>query len=88
LAIIAGGHLGATYFAMRIRSRSLSCETTRLIEPVRATGAYSVELVDGNLLWRAPQGSGLGDAHTEPDVSPGLQLMLTLLGPFAPEEML
>jgi putative cardiolipin synthase len=77
-----------TEVALVIRSRSLSSETTRLIEPALATGAYHVELVDGNLLWRAPQGSGLGDAHTEPDVSPGLQLMLTLLGPFAPEEML
>ena len=47
-----------------------------------------MELIDGQLLWRAPEGSGLKDARTEPDTSIGLRLLLTLLGPLAPDEML
>ena len=53
-----------------------------------ARGAYKVELAEGQLIWRAPQGSGLADSRIEPDASTGLKLMLKLIGPFAPEEML
>ena len=42
----------------------------------------------GQLLWRAPQGSGLKDTRTEPDASLGLRLMVDLIAPFAPDEML
>jgi phosphatidylserine/phosphatidylglycerophosphate/cardiolipin synthase-like enzyme len=77
-----------TEVALLIHSAKLANETTRLIEPSMARGAYKVELVDGQLIWRAPQGSGLADTRTEPDASVGLKLMLKLIGPFAPEEML
>jgi hypothetical protein len=52
------------------------------------SGAYRVESVDQELVWRAPQGSDLQDSTTEPDASAGLKLLLKLLGPLAPEEML
>jgi putative cardiolipin synthase len=74
--------------ALVVRSRKLSDETTRLIEPALAAGAYKVELEDGQLVWRAPQGSQLKDSTTEPDASAGLKLMLMLVGPLAPDEML
>ena len=74
--------------ALVIRSRALSLEASRMIEPALTQGAWHVELVDGQLLWRAPEGSGLKDARTEPDTSIGLRLLLTLLGPLAPDEML
>ncbi|CAN5423593.1 phospholipase D family protein [soil metagenome] len=74
--------------AIIIRNRVLSLEATRMIEPALASGAYHVELSDGQLIWRAPQGSGLKDATTEPDVSITLRLLLKLIGPFAPDEML
>ncbi len=74
--------------ALLIRSRPLSLEATRLIEPALTNGAYHVELVDGKLIWRAPQGSGLKDSGTEPDASAGLKLLLKLIGPLAPDEML
>lgn len=74
--------------ALVIRSRALSLEAARMIEPALASGAYHVELVDGQLIWRAPQGSGLKDSTVEPDASVGLKLVLKLLGPFAPDEML
>lgn len=74
--------------AIVIRSRALSKEATRMIEPTLASGAYHVERVDGHLVWRAPQGSGLQDSTTEPDTSLSLRLLLKLIGPFAPNEML
>ena len=74
--------------AIIIRNHTLSQEATRMIEPALASGAYRVELIDGQLMWRAPQGSGLKDSTTEPDASLTLKLLLKLIGPFAPEEML
>lgn len=74
--------------ALVIRSRPLSLEATQLIEPALANAAYHVELVDGKLIWRAPQGSGIEDSTVEPDASIGLKLLVKLLGPFAPDEML
>ncbi|WP_431094714.1 phospholipase D-like domain-containing protein [Polaromonas aquatica] len=74
--------------AIVIRNRAISAEATRLIEPTLASGAYHVELENGQLVWRAPQGSQLKDSLVEPDASWGLKLMLKLIGPFAPDEML
>ena len=74
--------------AVVIRSAKLAAETTRLIEPGLAHGAYRVELDGGHLVWRAPQGSSLKDTRTEPDASLGLRLMVELIAPFAPDEML
>lgn len=77
-----------TEVALAIRSRKLAGDTIALIEPAMAHGAYKVELDKGQLVWRAPQGSGLADTRIEPDASTGLKLMLKLIGPFAPDEML
>ena len=74
--------------AVVVRNARLSLEATRLIEPGMTAGAYRVELVNGQLIWRAPQGSGLKDSATEPDASLGLRLMVNMIGPFAPDEML
>ena len=74
--------------AIAIRHRKLAAEATALIEPGLTTGAYKVELKDGQLIWRAPQGSGLSDATSEPDASFGLKLLVKIIGPFAPDEML
>jgi len=77
-----------TEVAIAIRNRQLASEATALIEPGLTTGAYRVELVDGQLIWRAPAGSGLLDATSEPDASLGLKLLVKVIGPFAPDEML
>jgi phosphatidylserine/phosphatidylglycerophosphate/cardiolipin synthase-like enzyme len=74
--------------AIAIRNRKLAAEATALIEPGLTTGAYRVELKDGQLIWRAPEGSGLPDATSEPDASLGLKLLVKIIGPFAPDEML
>ena len=74
--------------AIVIRNPALSLEATRLIEPALTKGAYQVKLVNEQLVWHAPQGSGLQDSPTEPDASLTLKLLLKLFGPFAPDEML
>ena len=81
--------------AVVVRNAALAQEVTRLIEPTLATGAYRVELVpnaqtgsQGQLVWRAPMGSQLKDATSEPDASAGLKLLIKLIGPFAPDEIL
>jgi phosphatidylserine/phosphatidylglycerophosphate/cardiolipin synthase-like enzyme len=74
--------------ALLIRSASLARTTLQEIEPAIRTGTYKVELVDGGLVWRAPQGSGLPDSTSEPDVSAGLKFLLLLAAPFAPDAML
>ncbi len=74
--------------AIVIRNRKLAVEATALIEPGITTGAYRVELKDGQLVWRAPPGSGLPDTTSEPDASMGLKLMVRMIAPFAPDEML
>ena len=74
--------------AIAIRNRKLSAEATALIEPALTSGAYRVELQDGRLIWRAPRGSGLQDTTSEPDASAGLKLLVRMIAPFAPDEML
>ena len=74
--------------AIAIRNRKLSAEATSLIEPGLSSGAYRVELKDGQLIWRAPKGSGLPDSTSEPDASVGLKLLVRMIAPFAPDEML
>ena len=74
--------------AIAIRNAAISREAIRLIEPTIANGAYHVQLQGDQLVWRAPQGSGFKDSTTEPDASIGLKMMLLLIAPFAPDEML
>ena len=74
--------------AIVIRNRALAAEATRMIEPGLATDAYRVEQVGGQLVWRAPQKSGLNDVSVEPDASLSLRLMIKIIAPFAPDEML
>jgi cardiolipin synthase C len=74
--------------AIVIRNRALSLEASRMIEPALAQGAWRVELQDGQLLWRAPAGSALPDSRSEPAASLALRMLLGLIGPLAPDEML
>ena len=74
--------------AIVIRNGKLALEATNLIEPGLATRSYRMELSEGRLTWHAPKGSGLKDSAIEPDASLGLRLMVDLISPFAPDEML
>ena len=74
--------------ALLMRSPALARQSTQLIEPTLMTGAYRLEARDGGLIWHAPQGSKLPDSTQEPDASLSLRLLLKIVGPLAPEEML
>jgi len=74
--------------ALVIRSAALTSEATRQVEQTFAHGAYRVMLNGGTLLWKAPPGAPFKDAATEPDASAKLRLLVNLIGPFAPDEML
>ena len=77
-----------TEIALLIRSGELSRSAVAQIDTVMRQGAWRVEQSDGSLVWRAPEGSQLKDARTEPDTSAGLRLLLKLVGPLAPDELL
>ncbi len=74
--------------ALLIRSGALAGESIRHVDATIAQGAYRVEPAGEGLVWRAPPGASFKDAHTEPEASAKLKLLVQLVGPFAPEEML
>lgn len=74
--------------ALVIRSAPLARESIRLVETSFAKGAYRLELADGKLHWRAPPGASFEDASSEPEASAKLKLLVNVLGPLAPDEML
>lgn len=77
-----------TEIALLIRSDELSRVAAGKIQTALGEGAWHVELNDGHLVWRAPQGSGLQDTTTEPDASASLRMLLKLFGPLAPDKLL
>ena len=74
--------------ALVIRSPALSQQAIKLVENSLAKGAYRLELAGGSLRWRAPPGAPFKDASSEPDASAKLKLLVDVLGPLAPDEML
>jgi putative cardiolipin synthase len=74
--------------ALLIRSRAVSLEAARQVDATVAQGAYRLELDKGDLVWRAPQGAPFKDARSEPEASTSLKMMVRLIAPFAPDEML
>ncbi len=74
--------------ALLIRSGALAGESIRHVEATIGQGAYRLELAGEGLRWRAPPGAPYKDTHTEPEASAKLKLLVQLVGPFAPEEML
>jgi putative cardiolipin synthase len=74
--------------ALLIRSTAVAAESARLIEGTFARGAYRLESSNGQLHWRAPPGAPFQDTTTEPGASVKLKLLVNLLAPFSPDEML
>jgi phosphatidylserine/phosphatidylglycerophosphate/cardiolipin synthase-like enzyme len=77
-----------TEIALLIRSDELSRVAAGKIETALREGSWRVERTDGQLVWRAPQDSGVQDTTTEPDASASLRMMLKLFGPLAPDRLL
>ena len=74
--------------ALLIRSRAISQQAARQVEATIAQGAYRLGLDEGQLVWQAPPGAPFKSARSEPDASTTLRLLLQVIAPFAPEEML
>jgi phosphatidylserine/phosphatidylglycerophosphate/cardiolipin synthase-like enzyme len=74
--------------ALLIRSAAVSREAARQVEATIAQGAYRLELDKDRLVWRAPPGAPFKDARSEPDASTKLRLLVRVIAPFAPDEML
>jgi phosphatidylserine/phosphatidylglycerophosphate/cardiolipin synthase-like enzyme len=71
-----------------VRSSALAGLATQQIENTLATSAYRLEKKDGKFFWRAPAGASFGDETSEPGASTKTKLMVKIIGPFAPDEML
>ncbi|HSV52066.1 MAG TPA: phospholipase D family protein [Burkholderiaceae bacterium] len=79
-----------TEVSLVIRSATLSRSMAQSIEQT-LNDSYRLEWVVGKLLWHAPKDEknpALAIRSSEPEAGFGLQLMLKLIGPFAPSEML
>jgi phosphatidylserine/phosphatidylglycerophosphate/cardiolipin synthase-like enzyme len=74
--------------ALLIRSPALSQTLSQQIETMINRGAYRLVADGGKLLWRAPPGAPFKDATDEPEADAKLKLLVQVIGPFAPEEML
>jgi cardiolipin synthase C len=78
-----------TEIALLIRSRALAGQAAAQIEEALHEAAWHVEYDDkGTLVWRAPPGSDLKDATTEPDTSAPLRWLVRLLGLLTPDKLL
>ncbi len=78
-----------TEIALLIRSAELSGQAAAQIASAMRHNAWRLERdAQGGLRWNAPEGSGLPDATTDPNTSLGLRLILKLLGPLAPDQLL
>ena len=74
--------------ALLIRGTAVANAAARLIEDTIARGAYRLEMAQGRLVWRAPPGVAFQDETSEPGAGTRLKLLVNLLGPLAPDEML
>jgi phosphatidylserine/phosphatidylglycerophosphate/cardiolipin synthase-like enzyme len=71
-----------------IRSTALAAQATQQLEKTFASAAYRIEQRNGAVVWRAPPGAGFKDADSEPEATTRQKLLVRVLGPLAPDEML
>lgn len=71
-----------------IRSTAIAAQATAQLEKTFASAAYRIEQRGGEIVWRAPPGAGFPDAHTDPEATTRQKLLVKMLGPLAPDEML
>lgn len=73
--------------ALLIRSGTLARQAEAMAKPVLEQDAYRMALDDGELVWNTPDGPPIR-TRFEPDAGLGMQWLLKLIGPLAPDEML
>jgi len=74
--------------ALLIRSAALARSAQERIGTMIEANAYRVELAGDDLLWRAPPGAAFKDATSEPEASAKQKMLVRLIAPFAPDELL
>jgi cardiolipin synthase C len=74
--------------ALLIRSGALAREAKSHIVDTLAHSAYRLALDGDALVWRAPAGVPFTDERSEPGASARLKLLVKVIAPFAPDEML
>jgi phosphatidylserine/phosphatidylglycerophosphate/cardiolipin synthase-like enzyme len=77
-----------TEVGLVIRSPAIAQQATAQVDNTLATAAYKLEKSDGHLVWRAPKGAAFPSEDSEPGAPTKLKLLVRVLGPFAPDEML
>lgn len=78
-----------TEIALVMRSPALAAQVVQLFEDVAASSSYRVAaLADGRLRWVGQAPGAPTVEGSEPDAGVGLQWLLMLLSPFAPDELL
>ncbi|HLS55981.1 MAG TPA: phospholipase D family protein [Zeimonas sp.] len=78
-----------TELALVLRSQALSAQVVRLFEDVAASSSYRVEaMADGRLRWVGEAPDVPTVEGSEPDAGIALKLLLKLLSPLAPDELL
>ncbi|HYP81737.1 phospholipase D family protein [Variovorax sp.] len=78
-----------TELALLIHSSDLAHAVDQRLEGSVSRLAWRVRKDEhGQLIWQAPQGSGVPDAHEEPDTTLGQRMLMHLLGPLAPQRLL
>ena len=78
-----------TEIALVMRSATLSAQVVRLFEDVARSSSYRVEpMADGRLRWVGEAPDVPTIEGSEPDAGVALKLLLKLLSPFAPDELL
>jgi phosphatidylserine/phosphatidylglycerophosphate/cardiolipin synthase-like enzyme len=73
--------------ALLIRSGSLARQAEDMAKPVLEQDAYRMGLEDGRVVWYPPDGPPIR-SRFEPDAGKGMQWLLKIIGPLAPDEML
>lgn len=71
-----------------VRSPRIANELTQQVDATLARGAYRLEDRGGEIVWRAPPGASFPDGRNEPEAPARVRMIVKLLGPFAPDEML
>jgi putative cardiolipin synthase len=79
-----------TEIGMLVTSRELATDVTRLIDGIRATGAYRLRLrpSDSHIQWMAEDGEESLVYDDEPEVDFSTRLKTFFLAPFVPESLL
>jgi phosphatidylserine/phosphatidylglycerophosphate/cardiolipin synthase-like enzyme len=72
-----------------MRSPEIARQVTSLLDDISADGSYKLELdAGGRIVWSSGDPGAVQEWHSDPETTVTQRLLLRLLAPFAPEELL